>query len=394
MEIQLIDNSNSEEFIRPIRDYLERKASEGPAEGGRPKTVFIHREGTAGFKARNLNLGLKTANGEFFLILDADSWVHADTLLSALPYFRVDPNLGFLQFRIDPLNEERNIISMSAAIMVRARYKVMALRDTQGLVQFDGHNGVFRREALESVGGWSEQVSEDLATSVKVVLAGYRARYANLPSGELVPSSLRELINQRKRWATGTMFFLRHDALSILKSSRLRWFEKLDLLFAALYIILEALICALVLTFAPLPIVSVLIILLVFSLLPTCLVTGAGPWRTIRRQASLIFIVSAILPALLQGAAAGMSNRELSFDVTRKFENVRMTVTDFMLGHGFGFAIALLFFSGAAWLCSGPVDFLNKYLAGTIIMGSVVAAPIMLELKSVRDRRAPDRSGS
>jgi len=36
-----------------------------------------------------------------------------------------------------------------------------------GFVRFDGHNGMVRRKVLEAIGGWPEEVSEDLAASIQ-----------------------------------------------------------------------------------------------------------------------------------------------------------------------------------------------------------------------------------
>jgi len=76
-------------------------------------------------------------------------------------------------------------------------------------VQFDGHNGLFRAPALEAVGGWAEDISEDLVTSAWLILKGYRGRYLDRPSGELVPKTFHDLFKQRKRWAEGRAIFLR-----------------------------------------------------------------------------------------------------------------------------------------------------------------------------------------
>jgi len=103
LEIQVIDNSDSPECYLPIQRYLNAEAARR-----RVSAVLLHREGTAGFKARNLNLGLAAARGAFFLVLDADSTVPPDTLVSVLPYFQ-DPEVGYVQMELRAVNEDANL---------------------------------------------------------------------------------------------------------------------------------------------------------------------------------------------------------------------------------------------------------------------------------------------
>ena len=377
LEIQVLDNSDSTEFSEPIEDYLNRRAREAKAAGDCPEVTFLHRDGTRGFKAGNLNLGLSVARGSVFLVLDADSSVPSDALLTALPYFE-DPNLGLVQLRIDPTNEDENIITRAAAITIRARYMTMRVRDTQGIVQFDGHNGLIRREALEAVGGWAEEVSEDLATSVRMILAGYTARYAELPSGELLPTGFQELYKQRRRWSLGTVNFLKQDGLAILKSKQLRWFQKLDLFYASLNILVEALAWIVIFTFAALPVTTFLEIVFVFSVLPTLLSSGLGLAGTLKRQLSVIFVISAILPALVEGAAKGLLGGSSQFAVTRKNDAKRLSLGELVWGHRFSICAAALFFTVAIILAPGVGNYVNSYLPGTVIMSASVLAPLIL----------------
>ncbi len=377
LEIQVIDNSDGPEFTKAIKEYLTRKSDDISTIAQAPFVSFLHRDGTKGFKAGNLNLGRAQARGEYFLILDADSTVPPATLLQALPYFE-DTELGFLQLRVDPTNEEENIVTRAAAVTIRARYMTMRVRDTQGIVQFDGHNGIFRGEALDAVGGWAEEVSEDLVTSVRIILAGYRSRFADLPSGELLPAQFTELYRQRRRWAHGTVDFLKKEGLGILRSSRLRWFQKLDLFYASINILVEAFIWVMLFSFAPLPAMTFLEIVILFSLLPTFLSSRLGVIGTIKRQFALIFVISAILPALAQGALKGISAGKSNFTVTKKNNFTRMGLVDLIKTYAFSIITAFVFLIVAALLAPSVAKYFNSYLPGTIIMGSSFIAPIVL----------------
>ena len=377
LEIQILDNSDSEEFWLPIERYLNAKLKEQPVCAVYPSSTFLHRDGTEGFKAGNLNLGMESAQGSIFMVLDADSSVPPGTLLSALPYFE-DAGLGFVQLRIDPANEDESVVTRAAAVTIRARYMTMRVRDAQGVIQFDGHNGLIRREALEAVGGWAEDVSEDLSTSVRMVLAGFSARFADLPSGELLPTRFQELYKQRKRWALGTVLFLKQEGVSILKSKHLRWYQKLDLFYASLNILVEALAWVAVFTFAPLPLTTFLEIIFVFSILPTVLSGKLGFVGSLRRQLAVIFVISAILPALVEGVLKALFGVTSQFTVTQKAAVNRLNFPDLLSLYRLGVCAAVFFFSVTISQSDGFFAYIDSYLPGAVIMGAAILAPFVL----------------
>src|SRR5262249_36704211 len=287
LEIQVIDNSDSPECYLPIQRYLN-------AEAARPRgsAVLLHREGTAGFKARNLNLGLASARGAFFLVLDADSTVPPDTLVSVLPYFQ-DPEVGYVQMELRAVNEDANFITRGAAMQSRSRAMQMRVKDSPGYVAFEGHNGIIRRQAVEAANGWSEELSEDLGTSIRMRLAGFRGRWAPLATGELVPDRLHEIMKQRWRWTLGTNKILWRESGRILVSSRLRWFEKLDLMLFLVSLSVEGL--GLLFVYAPYSPTAVLF-LLVLAFLPTLITEQLRFRRALVCHLSPNVVISSLLP--------------------------------------------------------------------------------------------------
>ncbi|MDE4949226.1 glycosyltransferase, partial [Francisella tularensis subsp. holarctica] len=49
---------------------------------------FIHRNGTEGFKTRNLDIAMEHIRFDYVLFLDADSTLHENALKVALPEFK------------------------------------------------------------------------------------------------------------------------------------------------------------------------------------------------------------------------------------------------------------------------------------------------------------------
>lgn len=369
IEIQVIDNSDSPESYLPIQRYLKAEAARRRVSG-----VFLHREGTAGFKARNLNLGLADARGTFFLILDADSTVPPDTLLSVLPYFQ-DPELGYVQLELRAKNEHANLITRGAAMQCRSRALQMRVNDSQGYVAFEGHNGIVRREALETANGWSEELSEDLGTSIRMRLAGFRGRWAPVATGELMPDRLHEIMKQRWRWTLGTNQILWRESGRILVSPRLRWFEKLDLLLFLVSLPVEGL--GLLFVYFPYPPTAVLF-LLVLAFLPTLITEQLRFRRALVRHLAATVVISAVLPTACQATLYSLLRRPHRFAVTAKGAFKPLKLVDLLRVHAFGLSAAVLFFALVVLWTGNPAHLLTRFLGGTILMTSALIVPFLL----------------
>jgi cellulose synthase/poly-beta-1,6-N-acetylglucosamine synthase-like glycosyltransferase len=369
LEIQVIDNSDTPERYLPIQRYLNAEAARR-----RVSAVFLHREGTAGFKARNLNLGLAAARGTFFLILDADSAVSPDTLLSVLPYFQ-DPELGYVQLELRAQNENANFVTRGAAMQCRSRALQMRVKDSQGYVAFEGHNGIIRRQALEAANGWSEELSEDLATSIRMRLAGFRGRWAPLATGELMPDRLPEMMKQRWRWTLGTNRILWRESGRILASPRLRWFEKLDLMLFLASLSIEGL--GILFVYAPYSPTAVLF-LLALAFLPTLITERFTFRRALVRHLAAIVVISAVLPTACQATLHSFLRRPHRFAVTAKGAFKPLSLVDLLRVHAFGLSAAVLFFAFVVLWTGNPAHLLTRFLGGTILMSSALIAPFLL----------------
>jgi len=194
---------------------------------------IVHRsekEGGRG-KASALNAGFKHAKGEIILCFDADYYPQKDTLEKLVEVF-ADQKVGAVQGRVTVLNEPQNMITRLVALERTGGYSVdQQARDNLGLItQFGGTVGGFRRELLESLGGWDESIlAEDTDLTFRVYLAGYRVRYVNdAECYEEAVESWRAYWKQRYRWAKGHMqVFLKHW-LKVLKSTNLTFKQRID----------------------------------------------------------------------------------------------------------------------------------------------------------------------
>ena len=198
LEIIIIDDASTDatrkisEQYSKIHPYIQ-VVYRNEKEGGRGK-------------ASALNAGFKHAKGEIILCFDADYYLQKDTLEKLVKEF-ADPEVGAVQGRVTVLNEPQNMVTRLVALERTGGYRVdQQARDNLGLIaQFGGTVGGFRRDLLESLGGWDESVlAEDTDLTFRVYLAGYQVRYVNdAECYEEAVESWRAYWKQRYRWAMG-----------------------------------------------------------------------------------------------------------------------------------------------------------------------------------------------
>ncbi len=194
----------------------------------------IRRADRAGFKAGNLNNALRHHGGEpYFAVIDADEIVPADFLSKLVPYLNLDPDCGFVQanHRCADISETRLQEDMRIGIDVHWKW-YQSLRNKFGFVMFLGHGALLRRSCWDKVGGFQEIVSEDLAYAISIRELGYYGVFAeNVTCTEAFPDTVRAFRVRHVKWTRGTCEFLSHWALKLLRSKRIPWIEKLDILF-------------------------------------------------------------------------------------------------------------------------------------------------------------------
>jgi len=151
-----------------------------------------------------------------------------------IPYLYLDDKLAYVQARWGYLDGEFSWFAKgySLGLDMYSFVDQRARSNANLLAHFSGSCGVFRRRALESVGGWSlDTVVEDLELSIRLHLGGWR--YFYLPHvvcpGE-IPPSFSDMIHQQLRWAYGFSQCFRKYATAILHTERLSRFQKAEAL--------------------------------------------------------------------------------------------------------------------------------------------------------------------
>lgn len=185
---------------------------------------YLDREDHKGAKAGNLNNALAHSDSPYVVTFDADMIPRSNFLMKTIPYF-VDADLrnrdlkeedkiklGFLQspqsfYNLDLF--QFNLYSESRIPNEQDYFykDIQVARTKTNSVIYGGSNTVLSREALEAIGGfYTGAITEDFATGILIE----KKQYVSLGTAEplasgLSPQDLKDLVQQRTRWARGVI---------------------------------------------------------------------------------------------------------------------------------------------------------------------------------------------
>jgi cellulose synthase/poly-beta-1,6-N-acetylglucosamine synthase-like glycosyltransferase len=201
LEIQVLDDSTDE-----TTEIAELAARRHAARG--VDITYLHRTDRRGYKAGALEAGLKVAKGEYLAVFDADFVPPTDFLQRTLPHFG-DSKVGMVQARWGHINQDYSLLTKIQSILLDAHFVLEhGGRNRSGFFfNFNGTAGVWRREAIESAGGWQhDTLTEDLALSYRAQLAGWGFVFLpDLISPAEVPVEMNSFKSQQHRWAKGSI---------------------------------------------------------------------------------------------------------------------------------------------------------------------------------------------
>ena len=198
-EIVIIDDGSNDFTARRVLPYVRTG-----------KVRFVRKLMNEG-KAMALNDGLRCANGEILLIMDADAIPDPQILNVVVPHFK-SPRVGAVTgnprvFNRDTLLSKLQAIEFTAIISLQRR----AQRVWGRILTMSGVVGAFHRSAMLDAGLYSpDMATEDIDLSWKLQLRHWDIRYE--PRAVVwmrVPETFRGLWRQRLRWARGLAQVLR-----------------------------------------------------------------------------------------------------------------------------------------------------------------------------------------
>jgi cellulose synthase/poly-beta-1,6-N-acetylglucosamine synthase-like glycosyltransferase len=202
LEIQVLDDSDDETSALIDRVAVELKGK------GRDVAV-VRRPDRRGYKAGNLEHGLLRAQGEYLLVLDADSQPPVDLLERLMPPLLAAPRAAFCQARWTFDNESASLLCRLQALLLSGLFTVEQARlaAANGAVPFNGTAGVWRRAAIEAAGGWhadDSALTEDLDLTYRARLAGYTGlHHPEVAVRTELPATMAAFRAQQARWVRG-----------------------------------------------------------------------------------------------------------------------------------------------------------------------------------------------
>lgn len=180
---------------------------------------YIRRPEHPDRKAGNLNYALARTSGELILALDSDQVAQPDIIKRLIGYFRI-PRIAFVQARQNFKLPEKDPWGNADKVFYDA---IQSGKDYDNSAISCGSGVMYRREALEDVGGFSTwNLVEDLYTSFRLHRRGWRSVYydSSLTVGT-APEEVVSQTRQRWTWAVDSLRLLFWDCP--LKQRTLTW---------------------------------------------------------------------------------------------------------------------------------------------------------------------------
>jgi cellulose synthase/poly-beta-1,6-N-acetylglucosamine synthase-like glycosyltransferase len=201
LQVQVVDDStdHSADLAQKRVDYWAQRGVD---------IQYLHREDRTGFKAGALQNAMQTATGELIAIFDAD-FIPPRSFLKRTVHYFTDPALGMVQTRWAHINRNDSLLTRGQAIFLDGHFVIEhTARNRSGAwINFNGTAGLWRREAIESAGGWQhDTLTEDVDLSYRAQLAGWQFLF--LPWVQCpaeLPPEINAFKSQQHRWTKGSI---------------------------------------------------------------------------------------------------------------------------------------------------------------------------------------------
>jgi cellulose synthase (UDP-forming) len=213
-----------------LLDDGDREEMEGMAH--RHGVRYVRRRHHDGAKAGNINHALGRTDAAFVLVLDCDHVPSPRMLERLLPEF-ANPRVAYVQTPQYYANHDVNRLAGAAWSQQALFFGPIARgKDAHRSMICCGTNVVFRRAALDDVGGFPQgSLTEDFALSIEL----HERRWASVYVPEVLaagygPEDLAAYLGQQHRWARGCL-----GAIPRVLRARLPLRQKAQYLLSASY---------------------------------------------------------------------------------------------------------------------------------------------------------------
>lgn len=201
LQIQVLDDS-----IDDSQQIAQTRCTHWVSQGY--DVQYRHRADRHGYKAGALEAALPHATGELIAIFDADFVPRTDFLKQTVHYF-TDADVGMVQIRWEHLNRDSSLLTRSQAIFLDGHFIIehTARNRSDRWINFNGTAGIWRRDAIVSVGGWKhDTLTEDVDLSYRAQMAGWRFVFVpDLTCPAELPPEINAFKSQQHRWTKGSI---------------------------------------------------------------------------------------------------------------------------------------------------------------------------------------------
>ncbi|WP_371128128.1 glycosyltransferase [Streptomyces sp. 2131.1] len=209
--------------------------------------VRVVRQRNAG-KPAALNNGIAHARNDIIVMMDGDTVFEPSTVRELVQAFG-DPRVGAVAGNAKVGNRDsligawQHIEYVMGFNLDRRMYDVLRCMPT-----IPGAVGAFRREALERVGGISEDtLAEDTDVTMALHRDGWRVVYAeNARAWTEAPETVQQLWSQRYRWSYGTMQAIWKHRRAVIEGGASGRFGRVGLPFVSLFMVVAPLLAPLI----------------------------------------------------------------------------------------------------------------------------------------------------
>lgn len=285
----------------------------------------ITRDENNGFKAGNINYGLKESKSPFFVVFDSDHVPHKDFLRKMVGYF-VDERVGFVQSPQFYKNFLVNDVTLASWEQQTIFFgPILKGKNRLNSVFMCGTNMVLRRTAINEAGGMCEfNIAEDFLTSLFMHEKGWKSVYVPEVLAEgYAPEDFLSYYKQQFRWTRGSLeVIFKYNPLfrkGLSLTQKFQYLVSASYYFSGVITLMNALLPLFFLYFGLMPLTSstmaLAAIFIPYIILNLYVLQLSGNFSYSFR--ALSFSISSF-PLHIKGVWAVLTNQKTAFAVTSK----------------------------------------------------------------------------
>lgn len=208
-EIVVIDDGSRDSTVQRVKKFSQNHSVD----------IRLIQKTNSG-KAASLNLGISQARGEFILCMDADSRLQSEGVREAVRRMLKQPDLVALGGVVESDEPQGFLVEQQQMEYLTGNFQKGFLSLFHRLNIVPGPIGLFRKNAVQAVGGYTTEVgsyAEDTELTLRLLAhGGHVAFEPRMRAFTQSPRDWQSLMNQRYRWNRGILQAVFHSLPQLL----------------------------------------------------------------------------------------------------------------------------------------------------------------------------------